>query len=200
MNGIMQIIYNRRAVRKYNSRPVEKSLIEQVIDAGRMAPSGMNLQPWKFYVVTERNLIKQMDEQIKVVVADIYKIPEMVEFLKKQNPIFHGAPVVIFITAPKVNEWAALDIGMCAQNMMLAAKASGLDTCPVGLGKFIERTSLYSQLGVLATEHVLLSLAVGYGDETPPVPERKIDNVFYVREGVTPGIRHMASHLRVNRI
>ncbi|HEY0742041.1 MAG TPA: nitroreductase [Chryseosolibacter sp.] len=190
MDSIIQIIYDRRAVRKYKSRPVEKSLIEQLVDTGRMAPSGMNLQPWKFYVVTESNLIKQMDEQIKVVVADIYKMPEMVEFLKKPNSIFHGAPVVVFITAPKVNEWAALDIGMCAQNMMLAAKASGLDTCPVGLGKFIERTSLYSQLGVPATDHVLVSLTVGYGDEQPPVHERKKDNVFYIREGVTARVGH----------
>ncbi|HEY0654391.1 MAG TPA: nitroreductase [Chryseosolibacter sp.] len=189
MDNIMQIIYGRRAVRKYKGRPVEKNLIEQIVDAGRMAPSGMNLQPWKFYVVTEGDLIQQMDDQIRVVVADVYKMPEMVEFLKTNNPIFHGAPVVIFITAPKANEWAALDIGMCAQNMMLAAKAAGLDTCPIGLGKFIERTTLFSQLGVQATDHVLLSLSLGYGDEKPLLHDRKKDNLFYVRAGVSAQVR-----------
>jgi nitroreductase len=184
MNDIRKFIYERRAVRKYRNTAVERKLLDEVIDAGRMAPSGMNLQPWKFYVVMDRDLINKMDDQVRIVVQDIYSMPQMVEFLKTKNPIFHGAPVVIFITAPKENEWAALDIGMCAQNMMLAAKAAGLDSCPIGLGKFIERTSLYSLLEIPVTEHVIISLSIGYGDEKPPVHERKKDNVVYVRAGV----------------
>lgn len=184
MTDIRKIIYERRAVRKYLDREVERKLLDEVIDAGRMAPSGMNLQPWKFYVVTDRDLINKMDDQVRIVAQDIYTMPHMVEFLKTKNPIFHGAPVVIFITAPKENEWAALDIGMCAQNIMLFAKAAGLDSCPIGLGKFIERTSLYSQLEIPVTDQVLISLSIGYGDEKPPVHERRKDNVVYVRAGV----------------
>ncbi len=185
MNDFMKIIYERRAVRKYKDTPVDKKTIEELIDAGRMAPSGMDLQPWKFYVVTEHDLINDMDGQICIAVSDIYTSPVMVEFLRTKNPIFHGAPVVIFLTAPRENEWAALDVGMCAQNIMLAAKSAGLDTCPVGLGKFIERTSLYSLLEIPASEQVLLSLTIGYGNESPTPHERKKNNVFYIRAGVT---------------
>lgn len=181
----MEIINARRAVRKYKNLAVEWRIINQLIDAGCMAPSGMNLQPWKFYVVTEKDLINKMDDQICVVVKEIYTEPHMIDFLKTKYAIFHGAPVVIFITAPRENEWAALDIGMCSQNIMLAARAVGLDTCPVGLGKFIERTSFYSQLQIPVSEHVLISLIVGYGDEKPAVHERKKDIIFHVRAGVT---------------
>ncbi|MBL0741026.1 nitroreductase family protein [Chryseolinea lacunae] len=91
---------------------------------------------------------------------------------------------MILIAAPKENEWAALDIGMCAQNIMLSASAAGLCTCPVGLGKFIERTNLYSLLDIADADQVLIGIALGYGAEKPKVPERKKENVFYVRHGV----------------
>lgn len=185
MNEVIDIIYNRRAVRRYKDKPVEKKIIEQLIDAGRMAPSGMNQQPWMFYVVTDKQLIQNMDDQIKVVVNDVYTSPHMVEFLNSPSPIFHGAPIVIFITVPGTNEWAALDVGMCSQNIMLAAKALGLDTCPVGLGKFLERTCLYSQLEIPSTDRIIISLTLGYGDEQPPVHERLKNNVKYIRAGVT---------------
>ena len=51
MNDTLKTIYERRAVRKYKDRPVEKHLVEQLLDAGRMAPSAINRQPWKFYVM-----------------------------------------------------------------------------------------------------------------------------------------------------
>ncbi|MBL0745745.1 hypothetical protein JI741_31215 [Chryseolinea sp. Jin1] len=45
---------------------------------------------------------------------------------------------------------------------LLSASAAGLDTCPVGLGKFIERTSLYSLLGVADTDRVVIGVTLGY--------------------------------------
>jgi nitroreductase len=186
MENLKKLIYERRAVRKYKHASVDQKLITELLNAGRMAPSALNLQPWKFYVVTDRSLIRDMDTQISNVVREIYKMPEMVEFLQKDAPIFHDAPLVFFITAPKVNEWAGLDIGMCAQNIMLTAKSLGLDTCPVGLGKFIEKTSFYSVLGIPPEEVIYLSLVVGYGDEDPPVHERKKDNVVFVKSTKVP--------------
>jgi nitroreductase len=88
--------------------------------------------------------------------------------------------VVIFITAPKDNEWAALDIGMCSQNMMLAAKFMGLDSCPVGFGKYIEHTKLYPQLHIPSSEEIHLSIIFGYGDETPEVHKRIKKNAIYI--------------------
>ena len=45
-NEILKTIYSRRAVRSYKDKPVPKELIEQLLDAGRMAPSAINKQPW----------------------------------------------------------------------------------------------------------------------------------------------------------
>ena len=180
MNKILKGIYERRSVRKYKSASVDSVLIEQLLDAGRMAPSGMNQQPWHFHVVTDATLIDEMDRSIKDATKKIQKLPDMPAFLEEESAIFHGAPVVIFISASKTNEWASLDVGMCAQNIMLAANALGLDSCPVGLGKLIEKTSFYSLLNIPKQDSILISLAIGYGAEKPAPHERKKDNVTYV--------------------
>jgi nitroreductase len=181
MNEVIRTINERRAVRRYKTGVVERTMIEMLLDAGRMAPSGVNQQPWKFYVLTGANLISNFDKLIKEAAEKLFTDPHATEFLKIKNPIFHGAPVVIFITSPKVgSEWVSLDIGMCSQNIMLAAKSLGLDTCPVGLGKFVEKTSLYPVLKIPSSEQVQLCVIVGYGNESPAIPEREKENVVYI--------------------
>lgn len=192
----LRIIYERRAVRKYKDKPVESELIERVLDAGRMAPSAINKQPWKFYILTNTERIKSFSKQIRKAAAkhfikaglmptintvrSLFHFSHKLDFLTEPDPIFHGAPVVVFIAAPRDNEWAALDIGMCAQNMMLAAKSLGLDSCPVGLGKYVEQTTLFSGLKISSTDQVHLALIFGYGDESPAVHQRIRDNAFYM--------------------
>lgn len=179
-NETLATIYERRAVRKYKEKPVDKALIDQIIDAGRMAPSAMNRQLWKFYVLTDRNLITSLSPFIVKVANKVLNWAQGADHSKTTDIIFHHAPAVIFITAPKKNKWAALDVGMCCQNMMLAAKSLGLDSCPIGLAKFLEKTEKISILGMLHSEQIQLALTVGYGDERPAVHERKKDNVKFV--------------------
>ena len=167
-----------------------------LLDAGRMAPSAMNRQPWKFYVVTDhkkitafsKEIAEQAIKQIKHVnlkeaakmTLSFFHLSTMVNFLKNEDHIFYGAPVVIFITSPKEDEWGALDVGMCAQNIMLAAKSMGLDTCPVGFAKFVTQTKDYYLLNIPDTEQLHLAIIAGYGDEEPDVHERLEDNAAYI--------------------
>lgn len=185
-NETLTTIYQRRAVRKYKETPVDKVLIEQIIDAGRMAPSAMNRQLWKFYVLTDRELISSLSPLIVKVANKVLSWAHGVDHSKTSDIIFHNAPVVIFITGPKKNPWVALDIGMCCQNMMLAAKSLGLDTCPIGFAKFLEKTDKISLLGMSPSEQIHLALIVGYGDESPLVHERKKDNVKFITRSAEP--------------
>ena len=192
----LQTIYERRSVRKYKNKFVDKSTIEKILDAGRMAPSAINEQPWKFYVVTNKETIHSFSKEISKITAKeflkadpgriIKNIIHLLNFsmgfqyLKTKDHVFYEAPVVIFITGPRDNEWVDLDIGMCAQNMMLAAKSMGLDTCPIGFGKLLEHTKLYPQLKTSAREEIKLSIIVGYGDETPEVHKRIKKNAVFI--------------------
>ena len=192
----LQTIYERRSVRKYRNQFVDKDTIEKILDAGRMAPSAMNEQPWKFYVVTHKEKIQSFSKEISKITAKeflkagpgrmikniihLFNFSQRFQYLKTKDHVFYEAPVVIFITGPRNNEWADLDIGMCAQNIMLAAKSMGLDTCPVGLGKYLEHTKLYPQLKTSAKEEIKLSVILGYGDETPEVHKRITKNAVFI--------------------
>ena len=195
-NEVYRIIYERRAVRKYKNLELDRESIEAIVDAGRMAPSAINRQPWRFYVFDKKEDIALLEKEVlKASVKGILKsgfknvlksvasslhLAHGIDFPKSKNPIFHGAPAVVFISAPRDNEWACLDIGMCAQNMMLAAKSKGLDSCPIGLGKYLEGTKVYSKLNIPDTEKVHLALIFGYGEETPAAHERVKNNLFYI--------------------
>jgi len=198
MNDTLKTIYDRRAVRKYKHLPVMEELIDILLSAGRMAPSAMNKQPWKFYVLHTKDKIKTFSHEIMKAAAkqikhtspgDIFRnlsafhLSDIVDFFLGDNdPIFHSAPVVIFITSPKDDEWAALDIGMCAQNIMLAAKSMGMDSCPIGLAKFAMEAGIYPELHIPSSEMVHLAIALGYGNEQPEVHKRIQDNVVYLDE------------------
>jgi nitroreductase len=176
----LRCIYERRAVRKYLDKHVPVSVITHVISAGKMAPSAMNRQPWKFYVLTNRETIRSCSRQIAHNLEKTYHHALANGHTSGEDPIFHGAPVVIFITGPVDNEWAPVDVGMCAQNMMLAASALGLDTCPIGLARFIDKTQAEKLLYLSDNERVLLAVILGYGNELPPQPKRIGDNIIFI--------------------
>lgn len=165
-----------------------------------MAPSAMNRQPWLFHVVddpdtvlllsaaiVESGKIAMLKEGLKEAVHAVFHpgsfhFRDALDFFRTQDPIFHGAPLVIFISAPKSNDWASLDIGMCAQNMMLAAHSLGLASCPVGLGKFVEKTRLYPKLKVPSANQVKLAVIFGYAGEMPGLHERMRDNAVWMEK------------------
>ena len=196
MNETLKNIYERRAVRRYKNVSLSRDIIDMLLDAGRMAPSAMNRQPWKFYVVTDPKKIKTFSKEIAAhairqikhvnlkeaakMTLSFFHLSTMVDFLKNDDHIFYGAPVVIFITAPKEDEWGALDIGMCAQNIMLAAKSMGLDTCPVGMAKFVTQAKDYYLLNIPDTEQLHLAIIAGYGDEHPQIHEWIENNAVYL--------------------
>ena len=124
----LKTIFERRAVRRYRAQMMDDDLLDQILDAGRMASSAMNGLPWKFYVVTHRDTIAAFSKTImqvlpKAAIKLVLRHPlNMIKTLfqnistvisRNNDPIFHGAPVVIFITSPKDNEWAGLETGMC---------------------------------------------------------------------------------------
>lgn len=195
-NETLKTIFERRAVRQYLPDMPDDDILDKVIDAGRMAPSAVNRQPWKFYIATHRDTIAAFSMAVarvasKAMLKNAVKHPletikTLVHFtagpvhLDSEDNIFHGAPVVIFITAARDNEWAGLDIGMCAQNMMLAAKSLGLDTCPVGFAKYIEQTPVYHRLEVPGNEKVHLAVVLGYGAEKPEPHPRVKNNALFI--------------------
>ena len=130
MNTI-KAIFSRRSIRKYQDKPIEKSVIDEIIGAGIMAPSGKNRQPWRYMVI-------QNDKALKNGIADIMiekldKNPDMDPgSIRNSAEIIKQAPV--FIVA--FNTWHGKipnsnlqSIGASIQNICLAAWEHEIGTC-----------------------------------------------------------------------
>lgn len=197
-NLVLETIYKRRAIRKFKQQKIEVGLIEKILDAGRMAPSAINKQPWHFYVLKQPETIQAFSNAIMasskmaifkagikeafhaITHPGTFHLKDGIEFFKANDPVFHNAPLVIFLVSSKSNEWASLDVGMCAQNMMLAAKSLGVDSCPIGFAKFIENADEYTLLHIPNDQRINLALIFGYADEAPSLHPRTKDNVHFV--------------------
>jgi len=116
--SFLELAKQRYSCRDYDPRPVEETKLEQVLEAGRVAPSAVNLQPWKFYVVQG-------------------------EALQKIHPVYHRewfrtAPCVIIICGDHQVAWKRksdgkdhcdIDVAITTDHMTLQATELGLATC-----------------------------------------------------------------------
>ena len=176
-NPVIENIMARRSIRKYKDQPVEREKLQQIVECGINAPSGMNQQPWEVRVVDNADYINGITE--------IYKKenPKTAEDPDFKN-MFRNAPAVIFVASPK-NGSGQLDCGLLGENMMLAALSLDLGTCclggPIRFMKSNEEAAPYLQkLGFSDDYELLYALAVGYPDEAPAAKPRNAEKVKFV--------------------
>jgi nitroreductase len=160
INGeqILELILSRQSDRKYSDRPVEKEKLDRIVEAGRMAPSACNAQPWKFIIATDRNLV------IEIAEAASAKLIGMNSFVAQ-------APVIIVIVREKPNfsskvgatiknkDYSHIDIGIATENICLQARAEGIGSCIIG---WFDERMLKKLLGVPGSKRVELIITLGY--------------------------------------
>jgi nitroreductase/NAD-dependent dihydropyrimidine dehydrogenase PreA subunit len=63
LSEVERVIYKRRSIRLFKDKPVPREMLARVVEAGRFAPSSGNCQPWKFIVITDREIIREIERQ-----------------------------------------------------------------------------------------------------------------------------------------
>ena len=129
-------IMSKRYTRGYSGRPVAEDVERRILDAGRLAGSARNRQPWRFLVV------ESLDRRERL--AEAVYAPDNVR----------GAQLVVAIVGS-----TGLDVGRCAQNMMLAAWNDGVASCPNGVA---DADKAYEALGLGADDKIGAVLTFGY--------------------------------------
>jgi nitroreductase len=137
---LLDAIYTRRAIREYTKEPVTEAQLQALIDAAVQAPSAMNQQPWSFCVVRDQALLKRISDEAKVFMlrsSPAGLVSHHFEEILGNEAfhIFYHAPALILICANAESPWARTDCALAAQNLMLAARASGLGTCWIGFAQ-----------------------------------------------------------------
>ncbi|MBN1823066.1 MAG: nitroreductase family protein [Endomicrobiales bacterium] len=183
MKTLDQLIGERRSVRKYLNKPVEREKIRQVIEAARFAPSACNKQPWRFVVIDDPEL---KGEFVGRGLAGGVAVP---------NKWAATAPVVI-VAASELSlmthniaeriqgvEYHLIDLGIALEHLVLKAEDLGLGTCYIG---WFDAKGIQKFLGLPASWKVECLVTLGYPQEVPGATQRKDfgDICVFNKEGV----------------
>ena len=159
--SVLDVIIARRSVRKFRKDPVPEAALARILEAARLAPSGKNLQPWKFIVVRDSETRKKLAAA------------------SANQTFLASAPVVIAACGfpdeayPRLgrymNSWP-VDVAIAMEHIVLQAVEEGLGTCWIGA---FEEVEVKAVLGIPAEARVLALTPLGLPDESPAARGRK---------------------------
>lgn len=129
------------AVRRYTSKPVPAEVLDRILEAGRLAGSSVNLQPWHFIVVAERETLRQVGAIIR------------------SGRYTADAALAIVVVVERDSTFAVSDASRAIQNMILVAWSDGVGSNWVGFGPVPKIEKL---LAVPRTHELLAVVTLGY--------------------------------------
>jgi len=180
---LLTAIHSRRAVRDYLDRPLTEEVVAALADAAVWAPSGINLQPWRFFLVEGRERLAAFSDKAKAhIVATAAEHPELTavrgHLASPDFNIFYNAPALMLICATSPDEMALKDCCLAAENLMLAATALGIGSCWIGFSEaWLASDEGKAELGVPAGCRPVAPIILGYPASAPPAPPRRAADI-----------------------
>jgi nitroreductase len=155
---LIDLIISRQSDRKYSNEPVTKEQLDRILEAGRMAPSACNSQPWKFVVVDDPQLLSQMAEAASAKLLGmngfVDQAPLMIVVIREQANFSSKAGAFI-----KKKDYSLIDIGIASENICLQAKAEGLGSCMLG---WFDEDQVRKILVIPRSKRVELIITIGH--------------------------------------
>lgn len=157
-DSIFDVLQRRHSVRAYTDKPISDQDMEKILRCAMMAPSAANEQPWEFIVIKDAEILKHIGE-----------INHYASYAAK-------APAAVLVCLntqkEKIKGMGILDMGICSENLMLAATGLGIGSVFTGIYPFEDRMAGFSRLCALPDYVQPIGLIVlGYPaitQHTPP--------------------------------
>lgn len=167
---ILPVFQKRRSCRNYKDTLVSREVLDECFHAVRLAPSACNLQPFRFIVIDEPNLRKEVSERIfsgPFKMNDFAKkAPVLVVAIRKRNKLF--AQVGAWF---RKTEYNLIDLSIAVEHFVLQAEQLGLSTCWIG---WFNEKELRKILKIEKDEKIDVVISAGYFlDENYPEIKRK---------------------------
>lgn len=172
------LIRQRRTIRKFQQKKLERSQLERLVEAAGLAPSASNLQPLKYIIVGEEEKVAQFFQHVKWAG---YIAPEG-NPKKGEEPV---AYIVILADTEVRKAGYELDAGAAAQNMILSALEEGIGSCWIAS---IDREAVRKKLNIPDRYVIITAVALGYPSESPVMEDEKGSIRYYKDES---GILHV---------
>ncbi len=181
------LLANRRSVRDFLDREVPLSVVEEIIEDTRLAPSASNRQPCRFIVIRDRELIEKLSTESKRnLLADLARNPGLplkqyeATLRDEQYNVFHNAPCLVFVIGPREVFSLDVDCGLAVAYFMFSAVSRGLGTCWIGLGANIRDRAILAEIGVPDDCRIVAPVILGYPASIPPASERRSPEIVKV--------------------
>jgi nitroreductase len=160
MKTAIQAMQQRRSIRTYASGPVDRAIIEEIVDCARLAPTAMNEQPWEFLVVTEK--------------SSLVRIPPL---LGHAEFIANAAFCVLVLA--RQSSCAVEDCCAATENLLLAAEAHGLGACWVAGAPQPYAPAVAKAFGAPDTLALISIVSVGHPAESPSIEKRPLASLLH---------------------
>ena len=153
-----ELILKRQSDRKYAPKPVAREHILKCLEAARMAPSACNSQPWKFVVVEDPSLLKEMSDAAIGLGMNKFtaSVPVIVAVVQENMNLEAKAGALV-----KNKDYSMMDLGFAIDHFCLQAAELGLGTCIMG---WFDEKRVKKVLGVPRSRRVQLLISLGYPD------------------------------------
>ncbi len=153
----LEAIRKRRSVREYTGEPIPRADLETIVDAGRLAATGHNKQPWVFIVVTER---------------------AMIERLSVAAPWMSKAGAIIVLALDPAARYWEVDGAAAMENMLLAATALGYGSCWVQGNTLPHEAEFKELLGVPEGLRLVMLAPIGAPTDWPTREKKSLASVL----------------------
>jgi len=157
------VIKKRRCIRDIEKVKIPKEDIIKILECGRLAPSGMNIQPWEFIVIDDEEKIKQLS--------------------KVQTFIIDASVVIGIIVDPNESKYYIEDISAAAENIFLAITALGYATCWVEGTLLRQEDFVKKLLNIPKNKNIMIIFPIGKAKRIPQMPQKKeLSSIVFYNE------------------
>ncbi len=154
----LEAIQKRRSVRKFTGDIVPRADLEKIVDAGRLAATGSNRQPWEFIVVTDA---------------------EMLDKLTVVGKWMRNAGAIIAVVLDPYSHWWLEDGSAAIENMLIASTALGYGSCWVEGDALPREEEFKAILYVPQGKRLLALIPIGVPAEWPTIEKRPLESVLH---------------------
>lgn len=180
-----ETIYSRRSIRKYTDQKISDEELIDILEAGTMAPSGMNLQHWHFVMLRSEEklqecyaLMGEVSERFRPILEDRFaNNPHIIQETEIFLTGLGGAPVCLlaFLSKKQYNGAMPAISGVAAaiENMLLAAHEKGIGSCWITAPVVSELQSGFETRFAPDKGQFIAMVTFGYPDESPDAPPRR---------------------------
>ncbi|MBR3196446.1 MAG: nitroreductase family protein [Clostridia bacterium] len=163
----IDLVRSRSSCRSFSGKRVSRSALSAVMDAGRLAPSANNAQPWRFLAVDADPYLSGVIESTHVMGMNRFTdtVPSFIVLCEHRPRL---APTVAAHLHRR--DYVSYDLGIAADHMMLCARTLNLDTCLIG---WFSEKKVKQTLRLPPSVIPRLLLAVGYADGSEPARSKK---------------------------